>query len=40
MVNYDYDYDDDFNDDDLLMVTNSCMQNGEKIDGVSMYEKC
>jgi hypothetical protein len=39
MVNYVVDYDDDY-DDDLLMVTNSYMENGDEIDDVSMYEKC
>ena len=31
--------DDDY-DDDLLIVTNSYIQNDDEIDGVRMYEKC
>jgi len=35
---FDDDYDDDFNEDDLLMVTNSYMKNDDDIDGVCMLK--
>jgi len=38
-VDDDYDYDDDFNDDDLLMMMNSYMQSNNDIDNERMYEK-
>jgi len=38
MIMFGVDYDDDFNDDDLLMVMNSNMQRDDDIDGDCIYE--
>jgi len=38
MIMFGVDYDDDFNDDDLLMVMNSNMQRDDDIDGNCIYE--
>ena len=39
MIVVDNVYDDDFNDDDLIMTMNSYMQNDDNFDDDRMYEK-